>query len=187
VSHFAVSAVGRDRPGIVASLSQVLLDLGGDIEDSRLAVRRGHFAAMLIVSAPSEIGSDQLEEGMSPLREELGLDALIVSPVGELHRGEPGAKATHVVTVYGADRPGIVHSVTRALAGEGISIVDLQTSLVGDTDPPVFVMLIEAILPDDVDATALDYTLEKLGDDAGVEVGLREVPAEGPSLPSRRS
>ena len=48
--HFAVSAIGRDRPGIVAAVSKVLLDHEGNIEDSQMTILRGHFTMTLIVS-----------------------------------------------------------------------------------------------------------------------------------------
>ena len=62
MSLFAVSAIGRDRPGIVAAVSRVLLDLEGNVEDSQMSILRGHFAVMLIVALPSGVdgaGSSQ--------------------------------------------------------------------------------------------------------------------------------
>ena len=44
VMHVAVTAVGADRPGIVAAVSRALYDVGGNIEDSRMAILGGHFA-----------------------------------------------------------------------------------------------------------------------------------------------
>src|SRR6266481_3460631 len=52
VMHVAVTAVGADRPGIVAAVSRVLYDIGGNIEDSRMAILGGHFAMVLIVALP---------------------------------------------------------------------------------------------------------------------------------------
>jgi glycine cleavage system transcriptional repressor len=175
VSHFAVSAVGRDRPGIVADLSQVLLEAGGNIEDSKMSILRGHFAVMLIVSGPSDLGHDQLEAKLAPLKESLGLDAITVSNVAELHQGELDVRPTHVVRVYGADHPGIVHSVSRRLADDGISITDLETKLIGEEGKPIYVMLIEADIPDDVDATILAGSLEEMGTNSGLEVSLAEL------------
>ena len=50
--EFAVTAIGRDRPGIVAAISAALLELDGNIEDSQMSILRGHFAVMLIVKLP---------------------------------------------------------------------------------------------------------------------------------------
>jgi glycine cleavage system transcriptional repressor len=48
--HFAVTAIGADRPGIVAAVSNVLLDHEGNIEDSQMTILCGRFTMMLIVS-----------------------------------------------------------------------------------------------------------------------------------------
>ena len=54
--EFAVTAIGRDRPGIVAAISGALLELEGNIEDSQMSILRGHFAVMLIVKLPEAAG-----------------------------------------------------------------------------------------------------------------------------------
>ena len=59
--EFAVTAIGRDRPGIVAAISKALLDLNGNIEDSQMSILRGHFAVMLIVKLPEAVEADDLD------------------------------------------------------------------------------------------------------------------------------
>ena len=53
MAHLAVSAIGSDRPGIVAAVTKVLLDQGCNLEDTSMSILRGHFAMMLVVAAPS--------------------------------------------------------------------------------------------------------------------------------------
>src|SRR2546423_4648007 len=55
VPLLALSAIGRDRPGIVAALTGVLLDHGLNIEDSQATILRGHFSIVLIVATPDEL------------------------------------------------------------------------------------------------------------------------------------
>jgi predicted amino acid-binding ACT domain protein len=64
---------------------------------------------------------------------------------GQLDSEEAGDLWT--VSVHGADRPGIVHAVTAALAEVGGNVVDLSTHLVGERSNPVYVMTIRALLP----------------------------------------
>jgi len=52
VTHLAVSAIGADRPGIVAAVTGVLVDRGCNLEDASMSILRGHFAMMLVVAAP---------------------------------------------------------------------------------------------------------------------------------------
>ena len=47
-----MTAVGADRPGIVAALTGALLEIGGNLEDMRAALLRGSFATVLAVALP---------------------------------------------------------------------------------------------------------------------------------------
>lgn len=175
MDHFAISAVGRDRPGIVAAITAVLLELKGNVEDSRMSILRGYFSVMLIVALPEGTGEAQLTSSLAPVGDQLGLDALTVSAVPEID--DSGPAATHVLSVYGADHPGIVHAVSSELAGRGISITDLETKLAGDPDKPLYVMLME-IAAAEADERELSEALDAVGAEAGVEVSLRELGAE---------
>jgi glycine cleavage system transcriptional repressor len=171
---FALSAIGRDRPGIVAAISRVLLDLEGNIEDSQMAILRGHFAVMLIVALPEGVAREQLQEQLDAVRGELDLEAVAVSEVDQV---DGAARPSHVLSVYGADHPGIVHSISSALAERGISITGLETRVAGGEDSPIYLMLMEIALGD-ADPDAVRTELERIGQAEGLDVSLRELSAD---------
>ena len=171
---FALSAVGRDRPGIVAAISRVLLDLRGNVEDSQMSILRGHFAVMLIVALPETVEPAEIERRLEAVRAALGLEAVAVSPVDEL---DGGPRPTHVLSVYGADHPGIVHAVSSELADRGVSITGLETRLGSGVEEPLYVMLME-IAAGEVDAGELRSALGAIGEREGLEVSLRELSAD---------
>ena len=70
----AVSAVGLDRPGIIAGVAERLAAHGANITDSRMAILRGHFAMTLIVEGAER---DELAADLA----ELGLEAYNVAEV----------------------------------------------------------------------------------------------------------
>jgi len=168
---FALTAIGRDRPGIVAAISRVLLDLDGNIEDSQMSILRGHFAVMLIVSVAGE--GSELAERLERVRDEFQLEAIAVNEVAEL--GD-GGEPTHTLTVYGADHPGIVHAVTEALALRRVNITDLHTRLAGSSEKPVYVMMMEVAVPGD--PRELREALEQVGQRGGLDVSLRQLDSE---------
>lgn len=173
--EFAVTAVGRDRPGIVAAISGVLLELGGNIEDSRMSILRGHFAVMLIVELPEEASLERLESGLEDVRRRLELETVSVGEVRSLDAGA-AAEPSHVLTVYGADRPGIVHGVASLLAERGVNVTDLSTQVTGGAEP-VYVMMLEVALGE-AGEDELRAGLEEAAGDLGVEVSLRALEAE---------
>ena len=172
---YAVTAIGRDRPGIVAAISAALLEEDCNLEDSHMSILRGHFAVMLIVRAPEGVDPEALAARLGGVREELGLEALTVEPVDEL--ADPRAQPTHLLSVYGADRPGIVAGVTAALAALGVNITDLSTRLAGAADAPIYAMLVEIDLGDAV-AADVERSLEAAEGLGDIEVSLRELEAE---------
>lgn len=174
MTEFAVTAIGRDRPGIVAAISGVLLELGGNVEDSRMAILRGHFAVMLIVELPDDTTAGRLDDGLAEVRERLGLEAVSVSEVERIE--ERGGDPTHVLTVYGADRPGIVHGVASVLAERGVNVTDLATQVTGAAEP-VYVMILELALGG-LEGAELDSALRTAAQDLDVDVSLRPLEAD---------
>jgi glycine cleavage system transcriptional repressor len=168
--HFAVSAIGRDRPGIVSAVSEALLAHRANIEDSQMAILRGHFAMMLIVSAPPEVDAAALEHDLQATAHRLGLEAMSVS---EIHETGPGAEPvpSHLVSVYGADHPGIVHAVSSTLAGLGVTITDLETRLAGAD--AVYAMQLEVALPEHGDAAVVQRALAAVAGAQQVELTFR--------------
>jgi glycine cleavage system transcriptional repressor len=178
VARFALSAIGRDRPGIVAGVSGALLEHGANIEDSRMAILGGHFTIMLIVSTPAEADVDALKRDLEDARGRLGLGALTLEEVADEH-GLTRPEASHVVTVYGADHPGIVHSVASAIADMRVNVIDVATHLVEDEGrPAIYAMMMEVDLPGDVGADRLEATLREVADREQLDLSVRAVEAE---------
>jgi glycine cleavage system transcriptional repressor len=166
LSHFAVSAIGADRPGIVAAVTGVLVERGCNLEDTSMSILRGHFAMMLVVSAPAGESAASLEAAVGGATSELEL-VVVVRPLDEeVHRSPAGDAWT--VSVYGADRPGIVHRVSTVLARAGVNIVDLTTRVIGDESNPVYAMFLDVSVPPAVDPGELTARLDALAAELGV-------------------
>jgi glycine cleavage system transcriptional repressor len=171
--HLALTAVGRDRPGIVAGVVEPLTRHGGNLEDSRMAILGGHFAMVLIVSGPSELDEAGLRSELELLAGTLGLDHLSLSPMADVGSATVQQTPTHLVTAYGSDHPGIVLAITQPLARLSVNVCDLQTRLVGD--PPLYAMLVEIALPAGLEPATLRQELERAAGGARVELTLREL------------
>ncbi len=176
MAHFSLSAVGTDRPGIVAAVTAVLAALGCNLEDSSMTILRGHFAMMLILVAPDPIDGPALERSLATVAERQEL-TISVRAIGE-EIPLPVSGETWAVSVHGADRPGIVHAVTRALAAAGANVVDLSTRVLGDSAAQGYAMLLSVILPADTDADDLGSTLRRLGEDLGVACSMHRAEAD---------
>lgn len=140
-----------------------------------MSILRGHFAVMLMVRVPDSVSDEALAEHLGPVRDELGLEAITFNPVDELEATmEP---STHVVTVSGADHPGIVSAISHVLAELGVNISDLETRLIGAEDDPLYTMVMEVALGD-VDTERVDAELRGVAEREAVDVSLRPLAPE---------
>ena len=183
VRHFAVAAIGRDRPGIVAAVTHNLLDHELNVEDSQMTILGGHFTMMLIVSGDDGVEIGVLRADLEATARALNLEAISVETVADTARAMTAP--THTVTVYGVDHPGIVHAVSTALAQCEVNITDLNTRLVvddegapganGDAGDDLYAMMLEIVLPEGLTVKGLDSMLEATRRDQGVEITIREL------------
>ena len=173
--HVALAALGRDRPGIVAEVTGVLVEHAANVEDSRMAILRGEFAMVLVVSVPEGTDLDALRLALEGARDRLGLEALTLTEIADGGAKRPAAgQATHLVSVYGADHPGIVHGVASTLAEHEVNITDLTTRLVDEPrGDALYAMALEVALPEAVDAEVLERALRAVAREQGVELSFR--------------
>ena len=165
----AVTVIGTDRPGIVAAVTKALYDAGCNLEDVTSTILRGHFSMMMVVRPPAGVDAAAVESALDPAAREMDL-VVAARPVEET--SEAPDDSTHVVSVYGADRPGIVFRVADALAAAGANVTDLTSRVIGSADEPVYALMLEisALAPEEVGAA-----LERLHGEIGVEVSIHPI------------
>lgn len=163
MSELAITVIGRDRPGIVADVAEVLARLGANLTDSTMTRLRGHFAMTLICVGPA---AAEAEAALAPLAADGQLLATVRAVVPDAEQTSSGVP--YVLAVHGADRMGIVAAMTRVLAEAGGNVTDLSTRLAG----ALYVVLAEVELPPDV-AEQVTARLAATAADLGVEVTLR--------------
>ena len=171
-----ITAAGKDRPGIVAALSRVLTEAGCNIEDTSMTRLRGEFAMIVIVRPPRGITMGVLGTRFRVIQKRLGLSILMKELTREeSDRAKSALTRPTMISVYGADRPGIVSRVTGLLAERKINITDLNTRVVGSKRRPVYVMVMEAELPGKLSIAALERDLEKLRRGLQVDITLHPI------------
>ena len=167
--ELAVTAVGADQPGIVAAVARVLHERGGNLEDSAMRILGGHFAIVLLVATQDD--PEELREALADATSSFGLTI----SVSRAEAAAVEAAPTHLVSVYGADHPGIVAGVTGAVAEIGANVTDLETQVIGNAAEPVYAMVIELAATDE---DRLRSRLASVCDELGVDHTVRPIDAE---------
>jgi len=172
--RWIITALGKDRPGIVAGVTETLFRLGCNLEDSAMTRLEGEFAIMLIFSAPSKVTEAGLRAAFSPLARRLSL-AVHVKPLTTSETKRPARRGRSViVSVYGADRPGIVYRVSEALAKAGVNITDVETHRSRDRSArSLYLLMLVGEVPTKMRPSTLEARLKRLADRLRVRVSVR--------------
>jgi glycine cleavage system transcriptional repressor len=130
-----ISTIGRDRPGIVNELSELIARLGLNIEDSRMAVLGGEFAVLMSVAGEQKALAE-LDRSLDVMARAADF-AYLFRPTGSR---VAASSLPYRVRLVAMDHPGIVHGVAGFFSARNINIRDLETETVHapHTGTPIF-------------------------------------------------
>jgi glycine cleavage system regulatory protein len=168
MATLVLTALGDDRPGLVAAISGAINAHGGSWEQSHFSELVGKFAGIVVLSAP-DAATDAVTADLLAL-EEPGLHV----QVERIDAPADEDAVTFELELVGADRPGIISEISALLAAHRVSIEDLVTELV---DAPmaggkIFEARAVLVAPESASAEGLREALEALADRLMVDVHL---------------
>lgn len=169
-TYYVISALGKDRPGIVNELSNVILSCGCNIEDSRMSVLGGEFALILMASGSWDAVA-KLEQQVPGLEQKLGLT--IIARRTESRAGGQGL-IPYEVDVVSMDHPGIVHDVADFFSSRDINIEELNTGsyAAAHTGTPMFSLKMTIAIPSDMSLAVLRDEFADFCDDLNLDAAL---------------
>lgn len=171
-THLVLAVIGRDRPGLVSAVSEVVTAGGGNWLDTRMASLAGQFAGILLVS----VAIERAEALIASLRklEVQGLKLIIENAGDAVALSAPLSGRTMALELVGADRPGIVRDLSRVLAAQGVSISELETERVAGSfsGEPMFKARARLQLPEGISDEALRKSIESLANEMMVDLEL---------------
>jgi glycine cleavage system regulatory protein len=165
-ASIVMTVLAADRPGLVSALSETIAARGGSWQESRMARLAGQFAGILRIECPET----ECEALLAALA---GLEGQGISVQAKREAAAPVEKReTLALDVMGNDRPGIIRSLSAAIAGAGGNVEDLSTSL--ESAPmsghPIFHAKGVVSIAKDSDPAVLIAAIENLGPDLSVSV-----------------
>lgn len=171
-NHCCLAVLGRERPGIVAAITGILLDLDCNIRDSSMMILAGEFSMLLIVELPDGLLSDQLEPAFNETKRRFDL-VVLCKPLNanEIYFTPPPGSHQWAITIYGGDRKGIVHHVASLMARKGISITEVKSKVIGPTEGAGVAMM-KVLAPAQIDLATIREHLNDLALQFGVEVSV---------------
>lgn len=172
-SSVLVTASGEDRPGIVAAVTGVLFDLGCNLEDSAMTRLEGAFAMLVVARVPAG-RVDEMSRQFARLGEQADLSIQVKTMSAAEVRQPVSAGEPYIISLYGADKPGLVYRVASLLSDLGVNITDVVTHRsAGEGRGPLYQLALEVELPRAVDGDELSRRLTSLGRELEVEITIR--------------
>lgn len=174
----ALTAIGPDRPGVVAALTGVLLAHEVQIADSQMGLLGGRCSLSAVIEPPDGTDVDLLAEDLDRIADDLGLDAVALhdlTPMPDVGLPDP----THVLTVYGDDHLGIVHAVAQALTRQGVEITDLHSRrLTEEAGQALCALLLEVAAPGGPGDPGVGEAMDRVAAAEHLEVVVRPLAVE---------
>ncbi|MGD8440803.1 MAG: ACT domain-containing protein [Holophagae bacterium] len=174
--QLVLTAVGRDRTGVVEEFTKLILHYDGNIEASRMVRLGGDFAMLMFVSAPED-RVIELRRAVDELHY-TKFDVLTrMSEASDDVDDEHDSRCT--ITVLGADHMGIINQVARYLTEQGIHLESMHTevSAAPMSGTPLFTMSAEVVVPARLALDDLREAMEFIGDEMGVDTKVFEKTA----------
>jgi glycine cleavage system transcriptional repressor len=167
MQSYILTAFGADQPGLVSTLSGLIQENGGNIEESRM-LKMGNQFVMTVLISLTEIESQKLK---SNLKNYKSLQ-IQMHPTKKMESNQ--VTNSKIFKLYGADNEGIVHSITKKLALNKINIIELKTyiELAPISATPLFNLNATIELPLNLDEQKLEEILNNHSIALGVNIEL---------------
>ncbi len=169
MTKLVITLVADDRPGLIKSVSDIVVAHQGNWLESRLAQLAGKFAGIVLV----EVEEDHADALTTALADFDKSDARLMVEVGD--DGLTGESQSIVtVSLSGADHPGIVNEVTDLLARHAINVTEMSSEQTpaAMSGQPGFSAQMAALAPDELDRATLDEAFAALAAQLAVDIEL---------------
>jgi glycine cleavage system transcriptional repressor len=174
VAQLILTAVGSDRPGLVAQLTRTIHENGASLADSRMVNLRGQFAMLILID-----GSDATLEKLHGLLAKEGATPGLKLEVQTVPNVDKATKPSvpYRLKSYSMDQPGIVAKITDVLGIYGVNIEELETRVESAPFAGTPLFLLEAVVtvPTGISVRKLRDELVTLGDSIGCDIDLDAV------------
>src|SRR5512140_1806642 len=173
---FALSAIGRDRPGIVADLAELIYECDCNLEDSSMTILGSEFAVLLLLTGEGDDVEARLSAACKRVEWEKRLTVFFRPLEGEpVPYGVSHHARTFDLQAVGIDKAGIVARIARCLANHAVNIT--QTSTASRPEPgagtPIYYLQIRMDVPQGVDESELRRELDTVAAGLNIDLTLR--------------
>lgn len=168
-----ISVLGKDRPGIIASVTKVLFEAEFNIEDVSQTILQNQFSGIFIATGPQNITPEALHRELTSVTADFNLHFHVCKLGSTDITWTTCDCEPFVITTRGPDRKGLVANITALLAAHNVNVTQLQAAFRGGDDPDKNIMIYEVDIPIDLDQTELRRELQAKGRELNLQINIQ--------------
>ena len=168
---YIMTAFGKDRPGIVADVTQVLFENGCNLEDTSMSMLSDEFTINLLFSSGNDSIESVLEQECAALEQQKSISAFI-RPIKSVQQKIKKKLPLCTIHVEGLDQAGIVYKISRYLSDHQLNIVDLKSTVkeTPESGTALYLMDIHIQLPDSSSIELIEDDLNEVAAEVNVDI-----------------
>jgi glycine cleavage system transcriptional repressor len=178
MKRYALTAIGPDRPGMAAAVTEVLNRHKCSIGDSNMMTINSEFSITLIMTLPK---GKRITTILKDFKELEKSDHITVNINGlPPDKGTKSPLSDFMVTLHGKNRPGIIYRATKVLAGLGVNITNLESKAVSGKNSELYLLVIEAATPEGMELKKIEGKLKALAKTLKLKMEMKPIEAYTP-------
>ncbi|MFP4465665.1 MAG: glycine cleavage system protein R [Candidatus Goldiibacteriota bacterium] len=178
MERLLIVAGGVDRKGVVYKITKILKKYNFNIEDSSMILLRRTFSMIMMVSHDGKYSKKDFREDIRDFRRknDMGVDIRKITEKDCIEYNEEGG--IYLLSISGADKPGIVNEITKILYKNDVNIIDLETKSSEKVKPHAYYMFMEVDVPGKTGIKKLEKELKLAARKIGVKVNINMVDTD---------
>ncbi|MBF0412225.1 MAG: amino acid-binding protein [Desulfamplus sp.] len=190
-----ITVLGKDRPGIIASVSKSLYKMDCNLQNVNQMILQNQFAGFFVVEHPSHLTLDailkQLEVelvGQSLKIHADILDTQVNSSKNGSNNANSNIKAVNkssvkgndkseeeifFITTIGPDQKGLVARFTEIIASYNVNVVNLTAIFKGGDEPTANIMSYQVAITPDTDQAGLFRSIRQKEAELGLDISIQ--------------
>ena len=171
--RFIMTAFGRDRVGIVADVTEIMYELGCNLEDATMTRLSDEFAIIFLFTSQDPELEPKLDTACRRLEHDKSVTAFF-RPLGPEPLTPDLSLPRRTLHLEGVDQTGIVSRFSRFLANSRVNILFLQSErrFIPQSGTALYIVDMDVEIPYDLGLEAFQAELRRLGDELHVEAKL---------------
>jgi glycine cleavage system transcriptional repressor len=173
-NKFIMTAFGKNRPGIVAEIAEIIYANKCNLEDSNMGRLADEFTLILLLAGKGDDLAEKLSRDCKRLEREKNI-SVFIRPLEYQQLESENKNHLHSIEVEGIDQAGIVYKISRVLADAGINIETLisHKKPIPQSGTDMYSMKINIKIPETISFENIEDQLENIANDLNVDITLK--------------